>query len=458
MTKPMNEIPGPEPINGIFGALKLFRAFNEDALALIESQKQDYGDMVMLEILGTKQILVANPDLFREILVTQGKSFEKDKEYKDTSKGLARFLGNGLIVSDGEFWKKQRKLVQPAFHVKRIAEYADTMGQYTDDMLNHWQGKHQIDLAREMMLVTLRIVARTIFDTDIQNNADDIALAMEAVNETAGRNSVLPAWVPTPQELLARRSLRELDAYVYDLIEQRRSENQDRGDLLSMLLLAEADDGQRMSDKEVRDEAVGLFLAGHETTANALNWTFYLLAQNPDVEAKLHEELDRVLGGRIPTMSDLRDLPYTEMVIKESMRWMPPVSGVGRRSIEPIELGGYQIDAGTSFILNFYSVHRDERYWDDPDAFRPERFDESLGNEHHRYAYLPFGGGARVCVGNSFAMMEAQILLATIAQRYRLSLDPNHEVIPVARISTYPKDGLPMLITERELVLQPEMA
>ena len=449
MPEAMSEVPGPAPINNLFKVLKLFREFNTDALGMVERQKREYGDMVMLEILGTKQILVSNPELFREILVTKASSFDKDKEYKDTKKGLARFLGNGLIVSDGEFWKKQRKLMQPAFHVKRIADYAGTMGRYTEDMLDSWRDGNQVDVAHEMMLVTLRIVAQTIFNTDIKGNADNIATTMEAINETAGQNTILPAWVPTPNELLARRSVKEMDAYVYGLIEERRKNIQDEGDLLSMLLLAEDEDGNRMSDKEVRDEAVGLFLAGHETTANALNWTFYVLAQNPDVEARLHEELDRVLAGRTPTMEDLRDLPYTAMVIKESMRWMPPVSGVGRIATEDVQIGDYLIEAGTSFILNFYSVHRDTRYWDDPLEFRPERFESEQDSERHRYAYLPFGGGARVCVGNSFATMEAQILLATIAQRFSLSLAPGQDVIPVARITTYPKDGLPMLLKER---------
>ncbi len=449
MPEAMSEVPGPAPINNLFKVLKLFREFNTDALGMVERQKREYGDMVMLEILGTKQILVSNPELFREILVTKASSFDKDKEYKDTKKGLARFLGNGLIVSDGKFWKKQRKLMQPAFHFKRIADYAGTMGRYTEDMLDSWQDGNQVDVAHEMMLVTLRIVAQTIFNTDIKGNADNIATTMEAINETAGQNTILPAWVPTPNELLARRSVKEMDTYVYGLIEERRKNIQDEGDLLSMLLLAEDEDGNRMSDKEVRDEAVGLFLAGHETTANALNWTFYVLAQNPDVEARLHEELDIVLAGRTPTMEDLRDLPYTAMVIKESMRWMPPVSGVGRIATEDVQIGDYLIEAGTSFILNFYSVHRDTRYWDDPLEFRPERFESEQDSERHRYAYLPFGGGARVCVGNSFATMEAQILLATIAQRFSLSLAPGQDVIPVARITTYPKDGLPMLLKER---------
>ena len=400
MVKAMSEMPGPAPFNNIFSVLKLFRAYNNNALSLIEEQKSTYGDMIMLEILGSKQVMISNPDAFREVLVTKSKSFNKGDDYKDTKKGLARFLGNGLIVSDGEFWKKQRKLVQPAFHVNRISGYADTMGQYAGDMLDNWQDNSVIDVAHEMMLVTLRIVAQTIFNTDIQGNTDNIATTMEAINETAGQNTILPSWMPTPGELLARRAIKDMDAYLYGLIEERRKHIQDEGDLLSMLLLAEDENGNRMSDKEVRDESIGLFLAGHETTANALNWVFYCLAQYPDAEAKLHEELDRVLGGRTPTLQDLRDLPYTKMVIDEAMRWMPPVSGVGRVAIEDVQIGDYMIEAGTAMILNFYSVHRDENYWDAPLEFRPERFAEE-DSERHRYAYLPFGGAEQEFVSET---------------------------------------------------------
>lgn len=458
MPKAMQEIAGPEPITNFLSLLKFFRALNKDSIGMLQSQKDTYGGMSLIEILGDNQLIVSDPELFREILVTKSKSFHKGHDYKDTKKGLARFLGNGIIVSDGEFWKKQRKLVQPAFHVNRIKEYADTMGQYTEDMLKNWQNLDSVDVAHEMMLLTLRIVARTLFHTDVRENATDIATTMEALNETSGQNTLLPTWIPTPQELTARKAIRDMDDYVYALIAERRQHEEDNGDLLSMLLLAEGDDGTRMSDKEVRDEAVGLFLAGHETTANALNWVFYLLAKNPDVAEKLHEELDLVLAGRTPTMQDLRDLPYTDMVIKEAMRWMPPVSGVGRTAIEDVEIGGYLIEKNTSILLNFYSVHHDENYWDNPSEFRPERFAPEHDTDRHRYAYLPFGGGARVCVGNSFAMMEAQILLATIAQNYTLSLAPNQEVTPVARITTYPKDGLPMSIKKRVPNLVPELA
>jgi cytochrome P450 len=225
-----------------------------------------------------------------------------------------------------------------------------------------------------------------------------------------------------------------------------------------MLIMAEDEDGQRMTDKQLRDEAVTLFLAGHETTANTMNWTFMLLAQNPEIAKILHEELDTVLAGRTPNLADLRNLPYTEMVIKESMRLYPPVPGAGRQAIEDVQIGEYLIPKGTNVGTFWYAAHLNPLYWDEPMAFRPERFSKENEATINRYAYLPFGGGPRICVGNSFAMMEAQILLATIAQKFTLSLDPNHIIKPEARITMYPKDGLPMTAHEREPIQQPEFA
>lgn len=462
MPKSIDQLPGPEPISASnpLKLLKFLHTLNTDSLGVLEDAARTYGDMMAFTVLGHKQVMVSNPDAMREVLVTKSKSFHKDADYKDDKVGLARFLGAGILVTDGEFWKKQRKMVQPALHATRIREYADTMIRYTSETVASWQGKHEIDFAEEMMHLTLRIVSRTLFDTDIRDNADNVTEAMEAVNEGASYMRILPAWVPTPQELASRRALKDLDAFVYDLIERRRAENKDHGDLLSMLLLTEAEDGERMSDKQVRDEAVTLFLAGHETTANALNWTFWQLAQNPEVEAKLHHELDTVLEGRPATLADLPNLPYTDWVLKEAMRIMPPVSGVGRVAIEDVQIGEYLLPAGTNVVCNFYSVQRDPRYWDEPLAFRPERFAPESDTERHRYAYLPFGAGPRVCIGINFANMEAQLLLATIAQHYTLRLKPDHDVIPVARITTYPKDGLPMTLTQREPIAQPapEMA
>jgi cytochrome P450 len=450
MPIPMNQIPGPAPVNNLYKVYNLFKEFNRNSLGILDGFHAQYGNVVRVDVLGQPQIFIADPELFREVMVSKASSFEKDKDYKDKKRGLARFLGDGILVTDGEFWKKQRKLVQPAFHTNRISEYAETMVAYTEEMLQEWADSSRRDIAEEMMKLTLRIVARTLFNTDIRANIGEIDATMEAINESSGSDTLVPSWIPSPKELKTRKAIRAMDAYVYGLIKERRANVKDEGDLLSMLLLAEGEDGSKMTDTQLRDEAVTLFLAGHETTANTLNWTFFYLAQNPEVEAKLHEELDRVLAGRRPTLADLRQLPYTEKVIKESMRFMPAVSGVGRKAIEAIQIGDYLIEKGSSLILNFYTTQRDSRYWEEPLRFMPERFTAEKEKEQHRYAYIPFGAGARVCVGFSFAIMEANLLLATIAQNYQLRLDEGQVVIPMARITTYPKDGLPMRLEKRE--------
>lgn len=446
------DIKGPKAITNLWQLYRVVQDFNRDSLGVLHGLYENYGDIARFDMMGMRQLFISSPDLFREILVTKASSFEKNADYKDKNRGLARFVGDGILVSDGEFWKKQRKLVTPAFHINRISDYAQTMVAYTQEMLGTWQDSTGRDIADEMMRLTLRIVAQTLFSTDIRENIAEIDSTMEALNETSGSGSFLPTWIPTPKELKARKAIRDMDAYVYGLIQQRRKSVEDNGDLLSMLLLAEDDEGNHMSDKQVRDEAVTLFLAGHETTANALNWTFYYLAQNPEAEAKLHEELDRVLAGRAPSLADLKQLPYTEMVIKEAMRLMPAVSGVSRIAIEDVQIGDYLIEKDTVVLLNFYSAHRDARFWEDALSFKPERFEAAKEKDYHRYQYLPFGAGPRVCVGFSFAIMEANLLLATIAQNYRLRLSEGQQVMPRARITTFPKDGLPMRLEKREAI------
>lgn len=457
MVKSMQEIPGPEPIHNPIRVMFAVRKVMENSTQFLMDRVGEYGDIYKIEFLDNTQIVISDPQMMREVLVTKASSFQKDVDYKNEDRGLARFMGQGILVSDGEFWKKQRKRVQPAFHTTRIREYAETMTQYTAEAIAKWRDSETLDINDEMMKLTLRIVARTIFDVDIDtpDNISAVRNTMEAVQESFGGVSFLPRWVPTPTELHIRRALADADAFVYDIIAKRRAEGdsiEDRGDLLSMLLLAEDDDGQRMSDKQVRDEAVTLLLAGHETTANTLNWTFYQLAQEPEAEAKLHEELDRVLGGRVPTLDDLKQLPYTEMVIKESMRLFPPVPSVGRQAIEDVQIGDYLIEKGTSVGTFWYATQRDPRYWDDPLAFKPERF--SLENEAQidRYTYMPFGSGARICVGSAFAMMEAHLLLAGIAQHFSLDLLPDVDIIPQTRVTMYPRDGLPMRVTQRQPV------
>jgi cytochrome P450 len=443
--------PGPKPINDVLSVLRFVGAAKRDALALMDSMVKPYGDALSFEIMGSRQFFFTHPDHIQEVVLTQAAKLHKDQDYKDAKRGLARFMGNGLVISDGDFWKRQRKLAAPALHAKRIQHYGQVMVDYTRQAIDQWQDGVRLDIAGEMMRITLKIVARTLFNVDISRDVSRIDEAMSIMQEVASGPAfnLLPTWVPTPKELRARKSLRDLDEIVYGIIRDRRSSGEDKGDLLSMLLLAQDDEGQHMTDKQARDEAVTMFLAGHETTANAMNWTFYLLAQHPGSLAKLHAELDAVLGGRAPTLADLDRLTYTDMVIKESMRLYPPVWGFSRQAIEDIKIGGYDVAKGSSVTIGTYWTHRDPRWWTNPDQFEPERFSPERESKLRKYAYIPFGGGPRICIGNSFAMMEARLMLATIASRFTLHLAPGQQVALQPLITLNPKGGLPMTIRAR---------
>jgi cytochrome P450 len=448
--------PGPPPAKNIFQVLQAIRMFQGDILEMFGGLIRQYGDTFMFQFGNDRNYMTSNPDLMHEVLVTKAASFQKDRDLKNRKTGLARFLGNGLLTSDGEFWKRQRKLAAPALHAKRIAAYAETMVGYTLKMLDNWQDGARLDISHEMTNLTMMIVAKSLFNLDASHDAERVGAAVEVIQSMAGPPPLIPAWVPTPKELNKRRTLRELNEIIYRLIADWHAKGVDNGDLLSMLLLAEDDDGRHMTDEQARDEIVTLFLAGHETTANTLNWTWTLLAKNPDVEAKLHDELHRVLGDRMPTLADLEHLKYTDMVIKESMRLYPPAWIIGREALEDVELGEYFIPKGSQVNCIFYFAQHDPRWWDEPEAFRPERFSPENEANFNKYAYIPFSAGPRVCIGNSFAMMEARLLLATIAQRYRLSLAPGQMVAMNPMITLNPKGGLPMIVHAREHISMPK--
>jgi len=452
--------PGPAPITSFIGIVNLLRRFSRNAMGTMLDFTRQYGDTYILRIGGESQVITSNPEFIYQITVAQASKFYKDRDYTDTKHGLARFLGNGLLTSDGEFWKRQRKLAAPALHARRIANYGQTMVDFTVKMLDHWRDGVQMNVAREMTDLTAQIVARTLFNTDVAADLDRISAAIEGIQAYSGNRSarLLPTWLPTPLELRARRSRRDLDSVIFRMIREWRVTRQDRGDLLSMLLLAQDEDGNGMTDEQARDEAVTIFSAGHETTANALSWTWYLLSQNPEVEAKLHEELDRVLAGRAPTLEDLEHLPYTEMVIKESLRLYPPAWGFGRLSNDEVHLGDYVLPKNTSFGVLTYFTHRDARLWEKPDAFIPERFSPENEKNLPKYGYLPFGGGPRICIGNAFALMEARLLLATIASRYRLTLVPGASVEMQPLITLNPQGGLNMQLHKRVPVSAPAAA
>ena len=428
-----------------------YRRFLKDPLARVTRWMADYGDIIHYKTGNRHQYMTANPEMIREVLVRQSHIFIKGPDYTNEKTGLARFMGEGLVTSNGDFWKRQRRLVQPAFHTQRITAYADTMVDYTLERMADWPDGQLLDVDKEMMLLTLMIVGRTLFDADASTTANQVKKAVDVVQKASNTANLLPAWVPTPLRIRSRRANAMLDRIVYGFIDQRRATGEDRGDLLSMLLLSEDEDGERMTDEQVRDEAVTLFLAGHETTANALNWTFWLLAQNPEAEARLHQELDTVLQGNRPTLPDLKRLPYTDMLIKESMRLMPPVWSIGRVNREATEVLGYSFPEWSGIQICIYCAHRHPDIWERPNDFLPERWADPSIDEIPKYAYLPFGGGPRICIGNSFATMEANLLLATMAQRYRMRLIDGVEIVPQPFITMFPRDGLPMRLEKRSL-------
>lgn len=449
--------PGPPPIsNNPLRIFTFYRQIMQDSLSNILNWFDTYGDTVYLRIGDQYHVfLIANPTHLHEILVKQAHRFRKSADYRDEQRGLARFLGRGLLTSDGDFWRGQRKMIQPSFHTQRIAAYADIMVSHTQAMLAQWENASERDVDRDMMRLTLGIVAKALFNVDASAEADDIGRALDVFQEMMSRPDLWPQWLPTPKHLRERRALKTMDDIVYRYMAQWRERGEDTGDLLSMLMLARDESGHPMPDRQIRDEAVTLLLAGHETTANALNWIWTLLAQNPQVEAHLHAELDAILGGRPPALADLKQLPYTEMVVKEAMRLYPPAWSFSRQAIDDVDMGDFIIPKGAEVNMIAYRTHHDPRWWDEPEAFRPERFLPEREADIVKFSYLPFGGGPRICIGNSFAMMEAQILLATIAQRYRLALPTGAIVEKEPLITLRPKGGLRMRLEARQPIAQP---
>jgi cytochrome P450 len=409
----------------------------------------EFGDVSHFQIANIPVYLLNHPDLVEEVLVTSNRKFIKPQLLRDT----AEVFGRGLLVSDGDFWLRQRRLAAPAFHRQRIASYGTVMTDFTERMLDRWRDDETLDVHAEMMRTTLEIVTKALFGAEV--TAQDTAKVGEALEimleRFVDRISLLRflQQLPLPKNLRFRNALATLDSIIYRIIEARRRDGVTGDDLLSMLLAAQDDDGSSMSDRQVRDETVTLFLAGHETTAVSLTWTFLLLSNNPDVEVRLGEELDRVLGGRVPTLDDLPALEYTGRVVKESMRLYPPAWRVGREAIEECEVGGYPIPAGAQLIMSQWTLQRDARYFDDPLEFRPDRWTAEFERALPKYAYFPFGGGPRRCIGDQFAMMEATLILATIARKYRLEVLPNHPIEYWPSITLRPRHGLRAVVRRR---------
>ena len=422
-----------------------------DPLAFGLDIARRYGDLAYYHLGPLHVYQVNHPDLARQILVEHAERFHKPRLLKHA---FRPFAGEGLLTSDGSLWKQQRKLIQPAFHHAHLAAYAAVMVAYARQLIDRLEDGQVLEVQSEMARLTLGIVVKSLFGADVTREAEDVGTLMVAVLDAANQrlNSIfqVPSWVPSRRNLHEKRALARLDAILRALIVERRSTAAHRDDLLSVLLRATDEESSvRMSDRQLRDEMMTLFLAGHETTATALTWTWYLLSQHPDVDARLMVELERVLGHRTPTVADLANLPYTDMVVREALRLYPPAPGVAREPIEDVTIDGYVVPRGSLISIDTYAMHRDPRFFHDPERFDPERFAAGWEDRIPRYAYLPFGGGPRICIGNGFALMEARLILATVAQRFRLTLEPNQDVRPIQLVTVRPRDGVRMRATTR---------
>jgi cytochrome P450 len=431
--------PGP-PGKFLTGHLHQLR---KDRLSYYRRCVQEHGDVVALRFLRRPVWLISHPDLVETVLVTNARHFTKHFALRLNPE----LFGKGLLTSEGDFWLRQRRLIQPVFSRQRLAGFAPEMVAAAERLMASWAPGQTRDIEAEMMRLTLDVAGRTMFGADATAEAEAVSAAMDVLQRSFfilfTRPLPLPLWLPTPFNLRRRRALQQLDAVIYRFISQRRAQPENRGDLLSLLLNArDEDNGGSMTDRQVRDEAMTLFLAGHETTALTLSWAWYLLASHPEAEALAVEEWHKVLCGRNPTAADLPRLRYTEMVVHEAMRLYPPAFAFGREAQEECEVGEYEVPRGMTLIVCTWVLHRDPRWWDDPDSFRPERWANGHPAKTPKYAYVPFGGGPRLCIGRDFGMMEAVLVLATLGQRYRFTVVPGHSVVPLPIFTLRLEHGL----------------
>ena len=418
--------------------------FGQDPLGFLEKCVRDYGDFVPVRFLHQKIFLLNDPAVIEDVLTTQARNFRKTLGYRTPV--MRRIFGLGLVTSEGEHWVRQRRLAQPAFHRDRIATYGKIIVGFTEEMIATWKDGETRDIHHEMMQMTIRVVTKTLFNSVVSPELNEVIASSSVVMERFTTQwkwyRALFGLLPSVMSWRFSRGMRRLDNFIYGLIRERRTSGEDAGDLLSMLLQARYEDGSGMSDQQLRDELTTLMVAGMDTTALALSWAFYLLSQNPDSVPPLHEELERVLGGRAPSFADLPQLSYTEMVVKETMRLYPSVWIIGREALQDCDVGGQTIKAGESLFMSQWLKHRDSRYFKEAGRFLPERWRGEEMKQLPKFAYFPFGGGPRVCIGNSFAMMEAVLALATISQKFELTAAPGYHVTPWPAITLYPKGGV----------------
>lgn len=438
MSTEMSLLPGPRALPLVGNAL----AFRRDPLQFVRAMQRRYGRMARIQLGKTTVIMTFRPEHVRYMLVEHPRNFVKPNIQGGNN--LRGLLGDGLLTSDGEFHRQQRRLVQPAFHRKRVEGYGSVMTDFTEEMLARWRAGSEIDIAAAMQQLTLRIIMKTLFNLDSQEITEKLG---HAFNEVIGNSPRFAGrwrrtrWNRRQQRLLAGKTT--LDTFVYELIAERRAQGEDLGDVLSMLLEAQ-EDGQGLTDKQVHDQVLTFVAAGHETAQNTLSWTFCLLSRHPGVLRTLQQELQNVLAGRVPTVEDLPRLPYLEAVLNEAWRFYPPAWSQGRRAVEAFEMDGYRFPAGTVFLINQWVLHHLPDIWGDPEVFRPERWLEE--QKIPQGAYFPFGAGPRMCIGMPFAQLEARLLLATILQRYAPELVPGFPVVLQPRVTLRPKYGMRMIL------------
>lgn len=428
---------------GVFGirALPYVSKLAKDPIGFFQLMQSKFGNSARF---GLRQVvfhLITQPEDIKRVLQENNQNYHKGVFYKE----LGRILGKGLLNSEGEFWKKQRKLIQPSFHKQRISEFVEIMAQETEKTSENWKKISSLDISKEMMRLTFAIVGRTLFRTEVESYAarieHSLKIALELVTKRITRIFPFPFSWPTPENLKLKRALKDMHSVVDELIAERKKNPSN--DLISMLLeVRDEETGETMSESQVRDEAITLLLAGHETTANALSWGFYLLSKHPEICEKVREEANRVLGDKTPNLEDVQKLTYTRKVLDEVLRLYPPAWVIERTAMGPDQIGGYDVETGTNISICIFNIHRNPDFWENPDKFDPDRFDEERSVDRPKYAYLPFGGGPRICIGNIFALTEATLILAMLVKNYKFQTDPNHPVVMEPLVTLRPKYGI----------------
>ncbi|TGK06989.1 cytochrome P450 [Leptospira semungkisensis] len=428
---------------GVFGlrALPYVSKLAKDPIGFFQLMHERFGKTALFGIRQIPFHIISQPEDVRRVLQENSQNYHKGIFYRE----LGRILGKGLLNSEGEFWKKQRKLIQPSFHRQRISEFVEIMAEETNKTLLNWKGQSNLEISKEMMRLTFAIVGKTLFRTEVESYASRIEaslkVALEITTKRITRLFPMPFSWPTPENRKLRKALKDMHSVVEELIAERKKNPSN--DLISMLLeVKDEETGETMSETQVRDEAITLLLAGHETTANALSWAFYLLSQHPDVWEKVRNEAVNVLGDRTPGLEDIQKLAFTRKVVDETLRMYPPAWVIERTAMGDDVVGGYDLPRGTNVSICIFNIHRDPEFWEKPNEFDPDRFDEDRSADRPKYAYIPFGGGPRICIGNIFALTEATLVIALIAKAYKFELVPKHPVVMEPLVTLRPKHGI----------------